>query len=202
MNIPFRHFIGSFIVFPLVFFFFFVPLLDCLCWMFRFFESYTSCAYLVNRWFDLWRKRRHNPLAHQRAFFFEFPTSVPRNALNFQHERPVGQSAAENCTRWYWCWYSKHDREKAKLYARHKNIILQIFDTNFPALNRKLIFFFFFFFLCVCVFFYPIFKTCPQHVCGLIFGFLISFLVFILFHLKIGTKLDEATLKVILMNGQ
>lgn len=68
-------------------------------------------------------------------------------------------------------------------------MVLQIFDTNFPALNRKLISFFL---SHVRFFFSPHFQnmraTC---VCGLIFGFFVShffYLVFILFHLKIWSK--------------
>lgn len=102
--ISFHHFIGFFIVFPLVFFHF-----DCLCWMFRFFESYTSCAYLVNRWFDLRRKRRHDPCIFLRIT----STSPHRDALNFRDGRPIRQSAAENCTR-HFCWDSKHARKEGK----------------------------------------------------------------------------------------
>lgn len=87
---------------------FFSPF-DCLCWMFRFFESYTSCAYLVNRWFDLRRKRRHDP-----CIFLRIPSTYPhRDSLNFRNGRPVQKSAAENCTR-HFCWDSKHAREEGK----------------------------------------------------------------------------------------
>lgn len=50
--------------------------------------------------------------------------------------------------------------EKAKLF---ENIILQIFDTNFPALNAKLIFFFFS--LCACVFFFTPFSKHARNMC-------------------------------------
>lgn len=158
VNISFQHFIGFFIVFPLVFFFSCsIVYVEC--------SDFSNLTRHVHIWLTDGLISEENEDT-TRAFFSELPQPLLTGTLWTFGMSDLSDKLLQKIAFATSAGILNMREKKAKLFAQHENIVLQIFDTNFPALNRKLISFFL---SHERFFFHPIFKTCAQHVCAVWF---------------------------------